>query len=326
MKPLHVHLYRSFDEESLQVFEKELSPNIHYTRGQELPKEPMYQVLVAGRPPQAFLEASPHLRTVVIPWAGLSTKTRKILREYPHLAVHNLHHNADATAEIALALLFAAAKEILPFDRALRDHDWRPRYRPSETVLLQGKTALILGYGRIGQRVGRVLEALGAKVLAIRRNPAATPEGKVEIHPPHALPSLLPRANILLLTLPLTHQTRDLIGAEELALLPDHAILVNVARGPIVNQKALYHALKSGKLHGAAADVWYHYPKEEESRAHTPPADYPFHEVENMVMSPHRAGHVQETEILRATHLAKLLNEIAAGDEVSNPVNLEVGY
>ena len=163
------------------------------------------------------------------------------------------------------------------------------------------------------------------RVLAIRRDPGVGSEG-VAVHPPGALHDLLPQTDALLLTLPLTAETRGLIGAPELKLLPQGAILVNVGRGPLVDQEALYHALESGKLHGAGLDVWYNYPHDEESRCDTPPADFPFDQLDNVVMSPHRAGSTQETERLRLIHLAESLNAAARGEPIPNPVDLEAGY
>jgi phosphoglycerate dehydrogenase-like enzyme len=147
-----------------------------------------------------------------------------------------------------------------------------------------------------------------------------------EIHPPQALHRLLPCANALFICLPLTPATTGLIGAKELALLPPHAVLVNVARGPIVDEAALYHALRDGALHAAGLDVWYNYPPDEAARAHTPPSDYPFHELDNVVMSPHRAGGSTETELQRMAHLARLLNAAARGEEMPNRVDLQAGY
>jgi phosphoglycerate dehydrogenase-like enzyme len=163
------------------------------------------------------------------------------------------------------------------------------------------------------------------RVLAIRRNPG-TGDAGIPVHPPDALHDLLPQADVLFLTLPLTEQTRGLIGAAELELLPQGAILVNVGRGPIVDQGALYHALESGKLHGAGLDVWYNYPPDEESKSDTPPADFPFHQLNNVVMSPHRGGHTEETGYLRMIHLAESLNAAARGEPIPNAVDLQAGY
>jgi phosphoglycerate dehydrogenase-like enzyme len=166
------------------------------------------------------------------------------------------------------------------------------------------------------------------KILAVRKDPDAPgPEDiQAEVHPPGDLHKLLPKAQILMVTLPLTDETRGLIGEREIGLMPKNSVLVNIGRGPVVEQEALYHALKSGKLHSAGIDVWYNYPPDEEARAHTPPADFPFHELDNIVMSPHRGGGASEVEILRMAHLANLLNAAARGDQIPNQVDLKRGY
>jgi phosphoglycerate dehydrogenase-like enzyme len=190
--------------------------------------------------------------------------------------------------------------------------------------LLEGKTALILGYGAIGQRVAHLCRALGMKVIAIRRH--ITAPSSYEIYPPDAMHSLLPQVNVLIICVPQTTETTGLIGERELALLPPGAILVNVGRGPIVDEAALYHALREGTLHSAGLDVWYNYPADEAARSHTPPSAYPFHELDNVVMSPHRAGGADETDMLRMMHLAALFNAAARGDEMPNRVDLQAGY
>ena len=307
----------------------QLDPQIALITGKELPQPADYQILVNGRPTAEQLDASVALHTLIIPWAGLSVPTGELLRQYPHLAVHNLHYNAVTTAESALMLLMAAAKLILPVERRFREHDWRPRYlSPNPSLMLNGKTALILGYGSIGQHVGKVCRAMGMQVMATRRSLEGSQSDDLhtEIYPAGELHRLLPQANVLIITLPLTPETDSMIGETELRLLPDQAILVNVGRGPIVDQAALFHALKEGRLHSAGLDVWYHYPPDEESRAHTPPADFPFHELENVVMSPHRGGGALEGDLLRMEHLAQMLNLAAQGQALPNRVEPERGY
>ncbi len=310
-----------------------LDADVQLTFGPDVPAPAEYEVLVAGRPTREEVAASPRLRTLIIPWAGLPPSTRDLMRDVPEVAVHNLHHNAVAAAEMAMALLLSAAKFLVPMDRALRRADWRPRYGPNPAVRLDGKTALILGYGAIGQRVGAACRGLGMDVVGIRRHPSDA--DNVETHPSEVLHDLLPRADVLVITLPHTPETDGLIGTEELARLPPRAVLVNVARGPIVEQRALYEALRDGALHAAGLDVWYNYPSGKDAgygagdaRAHTSPADYPFHELDNVVMSPHRAGglHTEATERDRMEHLARLLNAAARGKMMPNRVDLELGY
>ena len=324
---LSVHLLRPPEPDALARLRAALHPDVHLTLGPDLPVPAEYHVLVAGRPQREHITASRNLRALIIPWSGIPAPTRALMLGFPHIAVHNLHHNAAAAAEMAVAMMLAAAKFIVPIDRTFRAHDWTPRYRPNPAVLLAGRTALILGYGAIGQRAARTCRGLGMQVMATRRRPTASPgDAPVEIHPPDALHRLLPRANALIICLPHTPETEALIGEKELALLPPGAVLVNVGRGPIVDEAALYNALHDGTLYAAGLDVWYNYPADEADRSYTPPSAYPFHQLDNVVMSPHRAGGSRETDMQRMAHLAELLNAAARGEPMPNRVELEAGY
>jgi phosphoglycerate dehydrogenase-like enzyme len=325
-RELRVHIVHPPDDPS--TLTGLLDPGVRLTYGPELPQDPDYEVLVTGLPKREEIEASPRTRVVIIPWAGLSRKTRDVLLEFPRVATHNLHHNASAAAELSIALLLAAAKFVVPMDRSLRGGDWTPRYGPSPAVLLEGKTALVLGYGTIGRRVARACRGLGMNVVGVRRSAGSDAESTDEVHGSDELEALLPGADALLISLPLTPETDGLIGAKELALLPSGAVLVNVARGPIVDEKALYEALATGRLHAAGLDVWYCYPKDEAERPSTPPSSFPFEELENVVLSPHRGGAARENEVeaLRMRALAELLNAAARGEEVPNRVDVKRGY
>ncbi len=322
---LPVHLIEPPDEDLRAEFDTALDPAIRLTAGEDPPAD--CRILVAGRITPEILARCAVLEAVVIPWAGVPRKTRDLLLAHPHIAVHNLHHNAAATAEMAVALLMAAAKSIVPLDRALRAGDWRPRYQGQHSIELRGRTALILGFGAIGERVARACRALEMQVLATRRSATATVTAEgIAMHPASALPTLLPRAQVLVVCLPLTPETEGLIGARELALLPPDAILVNIGRGPIVDEEALYDALASRRLRAAGLDVWYRYPENEAAHAGTLPARLPFHELDNVVLSPHRAGDNVETESRRMAALAALLNAAARGEPLPNRVDLERGY
>jgi phosphoglycerate dehydrogenase-like enzyme len=281
---------------------------------------------ISTTPSPARLARSPALRAVVVPYAGIPQATRGLLAARPGIALHNLHHNAAPTAEMATALLLAAARTIVPADRALRRGDWTPRYASSRDVLCDGSTAVVLGYGAVGRRVAAACRGLGMNVTAVRRTPDARPDdGPAGIAGPDALPSLLPRANVLVICLPLTPDTEGLLGARELRALPDGAVLVNVGRASIVDEAALFAELASGRI-AAGLDVWYRYPESEAARTATPPADQPFGALDNVVLSPHRAGHSARIEELRARALAELLAAAARGDPMPNRVDPVRGY
>ncbi|MCB0152684.1 MAG: hypothetical protein KDE01_34130, partial [Caldilineaceae bacterium] len=222
---------------------------------------------------------------------------QQLLQQYPNVDLHNLHYNDVATAEFALALMFATAKFVVPLDRLLRQGDWRQRYTGAPSLLLSGRRVLILGYGAIGRQIAPVCQALGMQVRGVRRRvPHAPVEDGVELFAADQLPALLPETDVLICVLPQTPETVGLIDAAELAALPKGAIVINVGRGPVINEEALYNALHAGRLAGAGIDVWYTYPHGEEERGHTLPSRFPFHELDNVVMSPHRGGWLEAAE------------------------------
>jgi phosphoglycerate dehydrogenase-like enzyme len=323
---IKIHLLHEPEAEHLEVLKENLTAPVTLSCGEHLPQD--VQILVAGRPNPEHLQNHPALRTLIIPFAGVPENTRKLMLQYPQIAVHNLHHNASATAETALALLLGAAKFLVPYDRALRQGDWRPRYQPSRSILLDGKQALVLGFGEIGRRVALGCQGLGMQVSAIRRRPATQAQrvAGVQSYRPERLNELLGSTHVLVITLPDTPQTHGLIDKSALKTMPPGGILVNVGRGVVVEQGALYQALKSQHLAAAGVDVWYNYPDSEEARQHTPPGDFAFHELDNLVMSPHRAGSARQIEVLRMRHLAELLNAAGNGAPLPNRVDLEAGY
>jgi phosphoglycerate dehydrogenase-like enzyme len=323
--PFQVHLYAGYDAGFVRKLRSLLTPGIRLTSGDEEPGD--FRVLVAGRPDRSLLMSSGNLEALVIPWAGLPETTAAVLTEFPGLRVYSIHHNADAAAEMAVSLMLAAARRIIPAHEALRRGDWTSRYAPGDSMLVGRSRILVLGWGAIGRRVGTVCRSMGASVKGIRLH-ADPSEEAAGVYPPSRLHDMLPETDILVVCLPLTPMTRGMIGEEELALLPPHAVLVNVGRGEVVPEETLYLRLKSGSLGAAGIDVWYSYPDSEESRMDTMPSAYPFHELDNVVMSPHRAGAhgIPALEELRAGCLAETLNVLAAGGEPPGAVDPELGY
>lgn len=322
-----IHLLALRDHEDYEYLCSKLNSNIRLTDGPDVSAD--CEILVAGRPTREQLLASPRLRALIIPFAGLPDATRTLLLEFPQIAVHNIHYNALPVAEMAVTLLLTAAKFIVPIDRTFRMHDWTARYQPDPALLMDSRTALILGYGAIGQHVARLCRGLGMRVLMTRRHISAEAMVANEeqgIYPAAKLQQLLPSADALILCVPATPETVGLIGASELALLPRHAVLVNVSRGEVVDEAALYQALRNRMLYAAGLDVWYNYPASSTPSMKLAPSTYPFHDLENVVMSPHRASHGVGSERLRMTHLASLLNAAAGGNEMPGRIDVQAGY
>lgn len=324
---LHVHIPPSDLTKRVDQLRALVPPNVRITVAPDDPQPAECHVLVHGAAKAEWLDDSPSLRAVIVPYAGVSLEMQTLLQQYPDVSLHNLHYNDVATAEFALALMFATAKFVVPLDRLLRQGDWRQRYTGAPSLLLSGRRVLILGYGAIGRQIAPVCQALGMKVRGVRRRtPPAPVEDDVEVFAVEQLPALLPETDVLICVLPQTPETVGLVGAAELAVLPDGAIVINVGRGPVIDEEALYNALHSSHLAGAGIDVWYTYPHGEEERGHTLPSRFPFHELDNVVMSPHRGGWLEAAEGRRLQELATLITAAANGAEMPNKVDKVLGY
>ena len=325
---LRVHIAQPPPDNAIRFLEAALDPRVDVTCGLES-APPETDVLVSGRPSREQLEACPELQALIVPYAGIPSQTRDVLlADHPTLEVYNLHHNAIAAAELAVSLLLAAAKTLIPVDRVFRRHDWRSRYDGAPTTLLGGKTALVLGLGAIGTRIAAVCGALEMDVHAVRKRADLPGPSSVTVHSLDQLHAILPLADALLICLPLTPETDGMIGEREIGLLQPSSLLVNVARGAIVDEEALYRALAEGRIGGAGIDVWYRYPASSEERKNTPPSRFPFHELDNVVMSPHRGGayRTAELERRRMRDLAITLNAMAQGEPIPHRVDVRAGY
>jgi len=197
--------------------------------------------------------------------------------------------NERAVAEHAMALMLALSRKIPEGRDNQKRHHWRGMIgdaskREDE---LAGKTLLIVGIGRIGGRLARIAKGFELKVVGLRRDAQAGTNGADAVHPMSALEKLLPEADIVALTCPLTPETQGLIGARALSLMKPTAHLVNVARGRVVDEAALIAALKANRIAAAALDVTVEEPL---------PAASPLWDLENVLITPHTAGETRRYE------------------------------
>lgn len=323
--PLNVYIPRPHDSEFISLLRDSLDANIAVTADPDIAPPPDTDILVGGVPDAEHLRTLSHLKAFVIPFAGVPVKTREIMADYLQISVHNLHHNAIPTAELAVTLMLSARKCLTHYDRQLRSGDWRARYDEPTAGIVFGKSALVLGYGAIGQHIARLCFGMGMKVSAVHRTARESNDSDVHLLPLERLPKLLTTTDVLLIAVPLTRETEGMIGRDELSLLPDGATVVNIGRGPIIDETALYDQLASGRIN-AGIDVWYQYPDAVEKRVDTLPSRLGFEKLDNIVMTPHLAGHSLDTERLRAEAMVELLNAFASGDFSRNRVDLTRGY
>jgi phosphoglycerate dehydrogenase-like enzyme len=239
-----------------------------------------HEVQPATRAFYDALEAAASLRWVHVHSAGADRPVYVRLRERGVQVTTSSGANSAVVAQSALAGLLALARHLPQLWAAQRERTWAPLLASGQPRDLQGQHAVLVGWGPIGQHLGRLLLALGLRVTVVRQHDRPAGEGFATV-PGDRLHEVLPQADWLLLACPLTQATRGLIDGRALALLPAHARLVNVARGEVVDEPALVAALQSGRLGGAFLDVFAHEPL---------PAASPLWALPNVLVTPHSAG------------------------------------
>lgn len=232
--------------------------------------------------------------------------------------VCNVHEHEIPVAEyVMLALLeheIGAGKAVAGFSGEAWGNLFRGRTPHGEVA---GKTIVVVGFGRIGKAIAARARAFGMTVLAVTRSGQASPEAD-EVHATGSLASVLPRADYVVLACPLTDETRSLIDAGALAAMNPTTFLVNVARGEVADEDALYAALANNRIGGAALDVWYTYPTLGEPNPR--PARHRFESLSNVRATPHMAGWTEGLMERRYRAMAQNLAHFARGEPLDNVV------
>lgn len=228
--------------------------------------------------------------------------------------------HGSVVAESVMALLLAMARRLPSAVRYQQRHEWAQKAifdeRPCPREL-RGATLLLVGYGSIGREVARRALAFEMRVVATREHPA--PQAGIEMHSSRELDSLLPTADFVVLATPLTPKTRALMNRERFALMKSDACLVNVGRGPLVDEAALLAALTEKKIGGAALDVFATEPLPEGS---------PLWDVPNLLITPHMTA-ITATDTLWQRHydlIAENMRRWLTGRELLNVVDKSKGY
>ncbi|MHA2291561.1 MAG: 2-hydroxyacid dehydrogenase [Candidatus Hodarchaeales archaeon] len=289
---------------------------------------PEIDVLLAYKISKSFLDKAKKLKHIQVPWTGSEHLDFRLLKEYPDITVSNSHSNSLAIAEHSIALMFAAAKRITYFDSGMRRGDWSPRYNDEKGQWLSEKTLGIIGYGAIGKKVATILKSgFQMKILAIKRHPEQEEADKEcdFLGGPEDLAYVLKESDFILISLPLTKETKGLIGETEFLQIRKSAIIVNISRGAIIDEKALFESLKESRIAGAGLDVWYNYPKDRKNPKNVF-QNYSFEELNNIVMTPHSAFKLVDREAFFAEDIIKNLISILEGKKPINQLDLDLGY
>jgi len=268
-------------------------------------------ILLAWYFPPELLRDAPRLRWISSTGAGVDNVMAA--RDWLPKGVpvtRMVHVFDDVMAEYVLGYLLAVQLDVRRVVKLQEQKQWG-RWNPP---LLRGGTAVVVGVGSIGSEVARTLKAAGLTVLGVSRTGQPV-EGIDEVHPISALDDVLPRADYLILVVPLTSETRGLIDARRLALLPPGAALVNVCRGAVTVEADLIDALRQGRLRFAVLDVFEKEPL---------PPESPFWTLENVIVTPHIAG--PDDVSVNAQRFLENYRRLEAGQPLVGLVDFERGY
>lgn len=259
-------------------------------------------------------------RLVHSPGAGIDDINLAALP--PGCRVCNVYGHERGVSEQAFMMMLALQRNLLNLDAALRKGDWTPR--PVYLPELRHRNLLILGLGHIGMQLARWGRFLEMNVTALTRSPSKVRGEELGLRAVGGLDELgkhLEDADFIVVAIPSAPETTDLIGGREFQQMKPGAFLINVGRARVVNEEALYQALRSRRIAGAGLDVWYQYPDSDDEKKL--PSRFPFQELDNVIMTPHKP--TIETMEYRWGKIAENIGCFARGEPLDNVVHTAPG-
>jgi D-3-phosphoglycerate dehydrogenase len=241
---------------------------------------------------QPLIDVSPNLKVIVRGGAGLDTIDHEYAKSKGITVMNTPHANSASVAELAIGYMFMLARSLYKATATMKAEKWDKK--AFEGVELGGKTLGLIGYGKIGHITATLALALGMKVLAY--DPYVTSANGTRLV---TLDELLAQSDYISLHTPKTKETSNMIGKEQFAKMKDGVRIINCARGGIINEDAFYEALTSGKVAGAAIDVFIE----------EPPTDWKLVKLDNVIASPHIGAATKEAQARVGAEVAEKLIE-----------------
>jgi phosphoglycerate dehydrogenase-like enzyme len=275
------------------------------------------EIVLSGTWPAGFPPA-PRLRLLQVPLAG--TDSIEIAALPSGVTLCNAYGHEPALGEFAIMAMLAWRHRFPEISTSFRAGSWRwsPLAGGPLRGEIAGQTVGIVGLGHIGREVAWRAAALGCRVLAANRTQRERPPCVERVYALSDLDRMLGECDVVVLSCALTPQTRGLIDANRLAAMQPRAFLINLARGPVADEDALFDALRDGAIGGAALDTWWRYPTAGEPEPR--PSRHPFHQLPNVVMTPHCSPWTEGTVERRSRDVARNIDRFARGEPLENVV------
>ena len=238
------------------------------------------------------------------------------------VAVCNTVGHEPPIAEYVIMTMLTLFHQLFQSVASFRAGSWEASLQGGGTRHdeLLGKTVGIVGYGRIGREVAARVAPFGVRLLAANRSPVGDAAPLERVYPLAELDRMLPECDVVVIAAALAPETKRMINARRLALMKPSALLINIGRGPIVDEQALYATLRDGRLGGAAIDVWWRYPTAAEP--HPPPSRFPFHELPNVLMTPHSSSYTWGAADRRYGGIVANIDRLSRGEPLVNVVTV----
>ncbi|HEV2012185.1 MAG TPA: D-2-hydroxyacid dehydrogenase [Candidatus Limnocylindria bacterium] len=263
---------------------------------------------------RAVLAASPKLRWVHTFSAGVDRHVPEMAKYERVVLTNNTGAYDVPIAEHVIAMIFAAAKRVPEHLAAQSRHEWQREVPHAE---VRDATLVILGMGSIGGELARLAAGVGMRVIAIRRDATRPAQGVDRVVPPERFAEVASEADYLAVTAALTPQTRGMVSADILRVLKPTAWVINIARGPIVDESALIAALTERRIGGAALDVFEREPL---------PGDSPLWTLDNAMLTPHVSNSSPRVRERSLALVAENVRRFKAGEPLLNVVDRTIGY
>ena len=329
---MKIAINKRFPPEMIQELQEKIPEHelVPVSFASEIPEEEKQVIqeiefAISGSFSQEFIKVAKNLKVFQVPWVGVNQINLQALKE-KHVKLCNSKWNDVTVAEYAIALLLASAKRLTEVDRDFRTGYWRSRYWPSIEIF--GSKGLLIGYGSINKNVARFLQPFNVELYALKRrlSDKTSDEYGTRFISWEDYSSIAPRVDFVIVTLPHTKETEEILNKERLSMLKEGVILVNVGRGITIQEEALYELVKSKHIGFAGIDVWYNYHREGKTVEPVFPSKYPFHELPNVIMSPHRAANFTVRPPNYWDDVVYNITAFAEGKPLKNVVDLDRGY
>lgn len=321
MKPT-VFICRQMPEEVVAPVREHYEVRMWESTGEAVPRDVLLKevatadalwTVISDQINEEVLDAAPKLKLIVNMAVGYNNIDVKEAKARDIVVTNTPDVLTETTADLAFALLMATARDMMGAERALRDGEWTSWEPLGFTGIdVHGSTLGIVGMGRIGDAVMRRAKGFNMRVLYHNRR------RKSEMEDMHGcryekLPDLLAQSDFVLILVPYNEETKGMIGAQELSQMKDTGILINVARGGIVDEDALYEALRSKTIHAAGLDVFDTEPV---------PLDHPLLTLPNVTVLPHIGSASVKTRMAMLDLNSKALVAFAKGEEPNHQIRL----